>query len=311
MELLGILAAMLASALGGTAVGATRYLADALDPFTIGAVRFGGGFVLLLLIAFGRGERWPSRRDWGATAALGLLLFGLFPILFNAAMIFTTAARAALALSTVPLLTMVTGAVLRVEALKARKLVGVMIAMGGVVFALGVNASLAPDGAWRGDLLMLAGAVCMALYNVLSRPFIARSGPIPFAATGMGIGAAVLVTASLVSGGFGDLAALDTGQWVANLYLAIVCGALIFFLWAYALGRTSPTLVAVSVALNPITASIFGLALLGEAVGPALIVGLVAILSGIAIASGFLALTPVPRLRLNASRGRGAEPPRL
>ena len=101
MELSGVWIAILSSALGGTAVGATRYLAGVLDPITIGAIRFGGGCLILAPVALWRGERWPHRRDWPAVAALGLLFFGLFPVLFNAALIYTTAARGALSASAV------------------------------------------------------------------------------------------------------------------------------------------------------------------------------------------------------------------
>lgn len=286
MEVFGILAAVLGSALGGTAVGATRYLAGTLDPLTIGAIRFGGGFLLLLAIACWRGDRWPKRRDWLGTAALGLLFFGLFPVLFNASLIYTTAVRGALALSTLPLLTMLAGTILRVERPTLRKMVGVLIAMSGVFIALGIGATTAPTRAWQGDILMLAAASCMALYNVWSRPFIARSGPISFAAFGMAVGAACLSVLSASTGGLVQLASLSAPQWIASGYLAVVCGALIFFLWAYALGRTTPTLVAVSVAINPVTASIFGVVLLDEPINVNLIIGLLAVLVGIAIASG-------------------------
>ena len=48
----------------------------------------------------------------GAVAALGIAFFGLFFVLYNIAMSYTTAARAALALSTLPLQTMIVGALL-------------------------------------------------------------------------------------------------------------------------------------------------------------------------------------------------------
>ena len=51
-----------------------------------------------------------------------MLFFALFPILFNASLIFTTAARGALALSTLPLLTMLVGAALGSEALTAAQI---------------------------------------------------------------------------------------------------------------------------------------------------------------------------------------------
>lgn len=286
MELWGLLAAMLSSALGGTAVGATRYLAGALDPITMGAMRFGGGFLVLAPVVFWRRERWPARRDWLGATALGLLLFGLFPVLFNAALVYTTAARGALALSTVPLLTMAAGALLGRESPTPRKAAGVMIAMCGVATALAGSLSAAPRGAWHGDLLMLAAASSMAIYNVMSRPYIARCGPTAFAGFGIGIGALCLAVISLARDGLSEVAALGAMQWLAIGYLAVVGGALVFFLWAYALGRTAPTLVAVSVAVNPVTASLFGVFLLGEPVTASLVLGLTAVLVGITIASG-------------------------
>lgn len=286
MEILGVLAAILSSALGGTAVGATRYLAGTLDPLTIGTLRFGGGFLALVAVALARRDRWPPKSDWPGTAALGLLFFSLFPVLFNGALVYTTAARGALALSTLPLLTMLAGAVLRIELPTVRKIVGVLTAMAGVAIALGTSLATAPSGAWRGDLLMVAAACCMALYNVWSRPFLSRTAPIPFVAFGMGVGAVCLSVLVASNGGFARLATLGTPQWIAAGYLAIICGAFIFFLWAFALSRAAPTLVAVSVAVNPVTASLFGVVFLGEQVSAKLIVGLVAVLAGIGIASG-------------------------
>ena len=202
----GVLAAVLSSALGGTSIGATRYLVNAIDPLAIGSFRFGIGFVLLLPVALLQGGRWPARRDWPAVAGLGVLFFAVFPLLFNASLIFTTAARGALALSTLPLLTMVVGAALGSEALTARKSLGVVIAMLGVALALLSGLTSAPPGAWRGDLLMVGAASCMAFYSIWSKPFIARSGPIPFTTMAMGVGAACLILISCWRGSFAPVA---------------------------------------------------------------------------------------------------------
>lgn len=286
MEGLGLLAALLSSALGGTAIVATRYLAGTLDPLTIGAVRFAGGFLVLMIVALRERDRWPRGRDWFGVAALGLLFFGLFPVLFNAALIYTTAARGALALSTLPLVTMIAAALLGVEPLTVRKAAGVLIAMAGVAIALSTSLKDAPPDAWRGDMLMVAAAFCMALYTVWSRPLISRSAPLPFAAFGMGIGAACLLIVSTAGGGIAGLAAMSPAQWSAAGYLAIVCGAFIFFLWAFALGRTTPTLVAVSVAVNPVTAALLAVPVLDEPLSATLVLGLSGVCLGIGIASG-------------------------
>src|SRR5438045_4530098 len=281
----GVLAAVLSSGLGGTSIGATRYLVGAIDPLAIGSFRFGIGFVLLLPVALMQGGRWPGRRDWLAVAALGVLFFAVFPLLFNASLIFTTAARGALALSTLPLLTMLVGAALGSEALTARKSLGVLLAMFGVAIALLSGLTSAPPGAWRGDLLMVGAALCMALYSIWSKPFIARSGPIPFTTMAMGVGAACLILMSFWRGSFAPVAGFGMPQWLAAIYLGAFGSALTFYLWAFALARTTPTRVAISVTVNPVAASLVGAILLQEPLGWNLVGGIVTVFAGIWIAT--------------------------
>jgi drug/metabolite transporter (DMT)-like permease len=284
-ELWGVLAAVFSSALGGTSIGATRFLVDAIDPLAIGSFRFGIGFLLLLPVALVQGHRWPPRRDWPAVIGLGLLFFAAFPILFNASLIFTTAARGALALSTLPLLTMVVGAVLGSEPLTARKTAGVLAAITGVSLALLTGLATAPDGAWRGDLLMIGAALCMAFYSIWSKPFIARSGPIPFTTVAMAAGAAVLVMCGRLHGSFAPVEAFGPPQWLGVFYLGAFGSALTFYLWAFALQRTTPTRVAISVTVNPVAASLVGATLLGEPLSWNLVAGIVTVFIGIWIAT--------------------------
>src|SRR5215470_16885146 len=129
---LGVLAAVLSSAVGGMNTAVTRFAIGATDPVTLAALRFGLGFMLLLPIALTLRSRWPQRRDWIGVVCLGILFFGIFMALFNLSLRYTTAARGALALATLPLMTMVVGAALRIEALTVRKTSGVLVAMAGV-----------------------------------------------------------------------------------------------------------------------------------------------------------------------------------
>jgi len=284
-EVWGVMAAVLSSGLGGTSIGATRYLVSAIDPLAIGSFRFGIGFLLLLPLTLLRGDRWPGRGDWIAAIGLGLLFFALFPILFNASLIFTTAARGALALSTLPLLSLVIGAALGSEALTWRKSVGVVVATSGVAVALLSDLTSAPSGAWRGDLLMMTAALCMALYGIWSKPLIRRSSPIAFTTMSMAAGAACLILLSLVRGSFAPVAGFGAPQWLAACYLGAFGAALTFYLWAFALERTTPTRVAISVTVNPITASLVGAYLLHEPLRWNLAAGIVAVFAGIWIAT--------------------------
>jgi len=291
-EWLGVAIAIVSSSLGGTAAAVTRYLVGSADPLTLALLRWGIGVLCVLPAALLMRARWPGRQDLPSVVGLGFLFYGLFTILYNLAIGYTTAARASLALSTLPLQTMVVGALLGVEALTLRKTVGVCIAVLGVVAALALDLGTAPAGAWRGELIMAGAVVCMALYNVLSRPLIQRSSALGFLAVGMGAGAVALLIVTLVTGRLAVLATFGTPQWIAGVYLGVTGGALAFILWVMALERASPTRVANTMTVNPIAAALLANVLVGEPVTLNLVLGLIAVFAGIWLATSQPALRP-------------------
>ena len=284
-EGIGVLIAIVSSALGGTAAAVTRYLVSDADSLTLAILRWAIGFLCVLPVALVLRARWPERNDWPAVAGLGICFFGLFFIFYNIAVAYTTAARASLALSTLPLQTMLVGALLGAEPLTWRKSAGVGIAILGVFAALASGLSAAPLGAWRGELIMTAAVLCMAFYNVLSRPFMERSSALGFLTVGMGFGAAVLTLAGLATNRISVLAGFGVPQWIAGVYLGIGGGALAFILWVLALQRATPTRVANTMTVNPIAAALLATLLVGEPITLNLVVGLVAVFLGIWIAT--------------------------
>jgi drug/metabolite transporter (DMT)-like permease len=284
-ERIGVLIAITSSALGGTAGAVTRFVVGAVDPVTIAAFRFGIGVIVLLPIALMLRSALPRGRDWFGVGFLGIMFFAVFFVFYNTARAYTTAARGALALSTLPLWTMVVAALLGAEALTARKTLGVLIAVGGVALALLAGLGAAPEGAWRGDLIMVGATLCMAFYNVWSRPFIARSSPLGFVTASMGFGAVCLVIVALTTGGFAAARSFAPAQWIAVIYLGAFGGAAAFFLWVLALRMTTPTRVANTMTVNPLAASLLAAIIVSEPVGLTLIGGLIAVGAGIWLAS--------------------------
>lgn len=284
-ERFGVLIAIISSCLGGTAAAVTRYLVSNADPITLAILRWGIGFLILLPIALLLRARWPRRQDLPAVVALGLCFFGFFFVLYNIAIGYTTAARASLALSTLPLQTMVVGGLLGIEPLTLRKSLGVGVAFTGTLAALASGLSAAPSGAWRGELIMIAAVLCMAFYNVWSRPFIQRSSALGFLTFSMGCGAAALVLVGLLTGRVAVLGSFETPQWIAGIYLGVAGGALAFILWVLALERATPTRVANTMTINPIAAGLLAAVLVHEPITLNLVAGLIAVFAGIWIAT--------------------------
>jgi drug/metabolite transporter (DMT)-like permease len=283
-ERIGVLAALLSSTLGGTVAAMTRFVIADIDPLTLAALRFGGAFLVLLPVVFASRQPWPRGRDWLAVALLGGVYFCLYQALYNVAFVYTTATHGSMVGATLGFMTMLVAALFGVERLTARKTTGVVVATAGVAVALATGLD-APQGAWRGDLIMLAGIFCWACYNVWSRCFIARSSPLTFLTGGMGFGAAFLLAIAYLRGGFGTVVAFGPAQWTALVYLAAVGTPVALYLWVFALRHASPTRVASTMAMHPVSASILAAIIIGEPIGFNLLVGVIAILGGIWIAA--------------------------
>src|SRR6478735_5704297 len=218
-EWVGVAIALVSSCLGGTAAAITRYLAGNTDPITLAILRWGIGFICVLPAALLLRAKWPERRDWPAVAALGFAFFGVFFVLYNIAISYTTAARASLALATLPLSTMVVGAVLRVEAMIFRKTIGVLIAVGAVTGSLASLAQFTQPQWIAGIYLGVGGGAAAFILWVMA---LERASPTRVANTmtvnpiAAGLLATQLVgepiTANLVLG----LIAVFAGIWIAT-----------------------------------------------------------------------------------------------
>jgi drug/metabolite transporter (DMT)-like permease len=280
-DLVGIAAAVTSAFLGGTAAVATRFLVGEWDPLIVALIRYGIAACCLVLAARPARIFRISRAELPVVLGLGTLMFTVFPLLFSFGLAYTTAARGALALSAMPVLTMLLARLTLGEPLTPQRMAGVVLAMTGVAWAL-VGSASPVGGTWLGDLIMLGTAGIGSIYAVLCRRLL-RSDPLLFTARAATLGTLLLASLMVATGGLARLPRLDATGWVVALYLGVLGGALSFWLWNVGLERTSATNVGVAVTVNPVSAMLFGALLLGEPLTPSLGLGLLLVVSGIVL----------------------------
>ena len=100
----------------------------------------------------------------------------------------------------------------------------------------------------------------------------------------MGLGAACLAVLALAGGGLAP-AAFGVPQWAAVLFIGVFGAALNFYLWVWALERTTPTRVATTITVNPVSASLLAALIVNESIGLNLVLGIAAVLAGIWVAA--------------------------
>ena len=286
--LLAHAAAAAAALCAGTAVVATRFVIGETDPISLVFYRY---LISIICFAPALPALWPrdglDAIEFAKIAMFGILFFVLFPWAFNAALQYNPAARGAVGLATIPIQTLLVAAVFGREKLTAGKVAGVALAFSGIAVAFGAAAVGHGNGSYLyGDCLMLLSAFCAAVYSVFSRPTLMRHGPLFVMALAMIFAVAALLPVVIFKNGGIAIPTFSFEGWLAVLFLGTVAGVIQFSLFMWALRWLPPTTTVLYLTLNPITAMVLGIALLGEKLTPELVAGMVLVLVGIVIGSG-------------------------
>lgn len=264
----GNAAALVGASLLGASVVATRSAVEHIAPLDLAFLRYalGGACLAALLWVLRLGSLRIPRAELPRIALLGMLMYALFPLLFNTSLRYTTASRGAVILALMPLFTAVLGAFRRSERLRPAQWLGVLLSILGiaVVFAesgLGFDDSRATIA---GNSLMVAVALAGAVYSVLVRPILTEFGTLPVTTWAMLAGAALLMLPAFSHNVIGQVSDAPSQTNLLVLYLAIPGGAIAFALTAFALTRLTATQATLYINVNPLVAALLAAHLLDE-----------------------------------------------
>lgn len=263
-----------------------RYLAGSMEAIDIAFMRYLVGGLIVLPLAFINRCRWPGWNIVIHIALLGLVFFAIFPWLVAIAFNYTTAARGALVLSTMPLWSMLLGYYLKHEHLTARRSLGVFLAVAGVAVTL-VDKIVMPADAtsgFIGESIMLLAALLGAVYSVSSKKPLHSVSAYCFTPAAMLLGCLFLMPVSVSGGLSHNLGTIPLMPLLVLLYLGIFGGGLAFLLFNWVLDKTTPTIITLFVTLNPLTAIFLAWWLLGESLTRFFFAGAVMVLAGLMLA---------------------------
>ena len=235
------------------------------------AIRVGGAaFSFLLLMGLrGRLVR-PARRDLARLALYSLLGVVLNQFLYLKGLSLSTAVNAALLNATIPVFTLLVGALLGKDKLTVRVTLGTLVAAAGVVYLIDPLRADFGGEAMRGNLALVANTFCYGAYLAVSQDVFRRYGALTAMTWLFAIGA----LAAVPFGGYNlarvDFAALGLVIWLALLYTVLVQTVGAYYLNAWALERVSPSTVAVYIYLQPLFAFVVAPLVLGAGEGPGL-----------------------------------------
>ena len=267
----------------GSTYLAILFVVETIPPFLSAGVRFLISGAILLVWRRAAGDAWPTKRQWGSTAVVGILLLLGGNGLVSFAEQRIASGIAALIVGTVPLWLVLIEA-LRPGGVRPTPLaiLGLLIGFGGIYLLVGPT-ELSTVGT-RFDTLGI-GAVILASFLWSVGSIYSRGADMPdssLMATGaeMLTGSAALFFVSGLLGewrGF-DVSAISTESWLGLAYL-ITFGSLVGFVsYIWLLKHAPVSLVATYAYVTPLVAVFLGAWLADEILNARiLIAGLVII----------------------------------
>ena len=178
---------------------------------------------------------------------------------------------------------LVTGLVLRTDALTPGKIVGVVCGLAGVVILVGPEALVGAD-LW-GEAACVLATVSYGFALPLGKRVVGVAPPV-MAACQLTAATLVMLPLMLVIDAPWSLAAPSVVGWGAVLGLALLSTGLAYIIFFALMASAGPTNLSLVTLLIPPSALLLGWAVLGEAITPAAVMGMAVIGVGLVVIDG-------------------------
>jgi drug/metabolite transporter (DMT)-like permease len=223
-----------------------------------------------------------TRRDWIELAFLGAIGTFLYQFCFVSAVKRTSVGNGSLIIGVSPIVIALMSAAVGHERIRPIRWMGIAVAMLGLYFVVGHGLDLSGQ-TWRGDLLMLSGVICWAVYSVASQPILKRHPPLLVIALTFSIGAMlyVLTMVPILIGV--DWHAISWFSWAMMLTSALLALNLSYWIWYTGLKRLGGSRTSVYSYLTPVVAIVVAAVWLGEPISGNQVAGAGAIFAGLLI----------------------------
>ncbi|MDQ2905333.1 MAG: EamA family transporter [Chloroflexota bacterium] len=154
-----------------------------------------------------------------------------------------------------------------------------------IVFQNQVTVTLRSDFL-LGALCLISNAFAFAIYSNLSKRWMKGISPLLMTGGTMTSGALGLVLLTLLDPAhnrWGDVLHMDAVQWLALLFLSLVCSIIAYFLYNYALIRIDASRAAVYIYFEPVFTILLSITLLAERLSWQTILGTAVIALSVAL----------------------------
>jgi drug/metabolite transporter (DMT)-like permease len=282
---IAILEALFAVVVWGASFIATKIAVGQITPTVVVWIRFTMGIPIIGLVVVGRRQfAWPKGKEWLYFTLLGFIGISFHQWLQSNGLQTAQATTTAWIVSTSPVfIALLAWAALK-EKISAVQIVGVIIALAGVVVVVSKGDFLRFfEGQFGviGDFLIFISAINWAVFSILSRRGLREHPSTRMTFWIMTTGWLITSVAFFAQNGLAEIPKITLRGWLALVYLGIFTTGLAYIAWFDALSVLPAAQTGAFLYVEPLTSMAVAALILHEKVTVASILGGAVILIGI------------------------------
>jgi len=273
-------------------IGAKIILAY-MPPLAWASIRILGAVAVIVPLVILTGKTWPrSLADHGRLA-----LYALFGVVINQTCFVeglsrTVPSHSSLINTMIPVATLAFALLFRRERATSAKMLGIALALAGVLFLFAHSGRAFEGTVLTGDILTLVNALSFSFFLVISKPILARYSSSVVTAMLLLYGSIMITAAGAWDLFHTDFTAVPPKAWGWGVFVILFPTVSAYGLNSWALKRVDSSLVALFIYVQPVIGSGLSVLLLGEHLTTGFFIAAALVFAGVFIA---LRSRPAPR----------------
>ena len=266
----------------GSSFIAVKIALKELQPTTIVTLRLVAAALFLFIIALTEKNSFAiNLKSHGSIFILAII--SVFHLWIQVkALEFTTASSSGWIVGTAPVFIAILGAIFFKEKLTSYKVVGILIALAGLILLISrgniFSISLIEN---KGDLMMLSSAFIWGVYSIANKKITLTYPPLMMIFYLFLMMAIIILPFTINTQSIKSISELSLNGWAAVLFLGLFCSGAAYVIWAAALRDMDSAKVGAFLYLEPFVTVIMAWLILSEQITPLMLLSGIIILFGV------------------------------
>lgn len=274
-KIYSIIAIILTVTMWGLSFLSIKITLNVFEPMTLATLRFLiASIILFVVMKIKEPETRLKKEDTKCMVMAGIVGVAIYYCFENYGIKYISSSQASLIIGTIPIFSLIVDSIILKNKLSFNNLTGVLLSIFGIYFIIGGNIKL-ESNELLGYIFMFGAVFSWVFYNYATKNLFEKYSQLAIVFYQIVFGTVVLIPFALFENNNWHL--MNNVVVYNFLYLAILCSAIAYVLYMYALENLGSTVTTLYLNFSPVVTVLGGYFIFNESISKNQIIGVILI----------------------------------